>query len=51
MHCLLVLLILIFPRFNIVWLAPVALTPLLVACAHESSLKRRFLQGHFNSSH
>jgi apolipoprotein N-acyltransferase len=40
-----VLLILIFPRFNLVWLAPVALTPLLVACAREASWKRRFLQG------
>lgn len=40
-----VLLILIFPRFNLTWLAPVALTPLLIACARESSWKRRFLEG------
>jgi apolipoprotein N-acyltransferase len=40
-----VLLILIFPRFNFGWLAPVALTPLLVACTREASWKRRFLQG------
>ncbi len=40
-----VLLILIFPRFDLTWLAPVALTPLLIACARESSWKRRFLQG------
>jgi apolipoprotein N-acyltransferase len=40
-----VLLILIFPRFDLTWLAPVALTPLLIACARESSWKRRLLQG------
>jgi len=44
-----VLLILIFPRFDVTLLAPVALAPLLVACARErtakSSWKRRFLQG------
>ena len=40
-----VLLILIFPRFNFTWLAPVALAPLLVACAREASWKRRFLEG------
>jgi len=40
-----VLLILIFPRFNLTWLAPVALTPILLACARESSWKRRFLNG------
>ena len=40
-----VLLILIFPRFDLTWLAPVALSPLLVACARETSWKRRFLQG------
>jgi apolipoprotein N-acyltransferase len=42
-----VLLILIFPRFNFTWLAPVALTPILLACARELSWKRRFLQGWF----
>ena len=40
-----VLLILIFPRFDFTWLAPVALSPLLIACARERSWKRRFLQG------
>jgi len=40
-----VLLILIFPRFDFTWLAPVALSPLLVACAREKSWRRRFLQG------
>jgi apolipoprotein N-acyltransferase len=39
------LLILIFPRFDFTWLAPVALTPLLISCARESSWKRRFLEG------
>ena len=37
-----VLLILAFPRFNLVWLAPVALTPLLVAVAREPRPWRRF---------
>lgn len=40
-----VLLILIFPRYDLTWLAPVALTPLLFACAREPSWKQRFLQG------
>ncbi len=40
-----VLLILIFPRFDWTWLAPVALTPLLIACARERSWARRFLVG------
>jgi apolipoprotein N-acyltransferase len=39
------LLILIFPRFNLTWLAPVALAPILLACAREPSWKRRFLEG------
>jgi apolipoprotein N-acyltransferase len=39
------LLILIFPRFDLTWLAPIALSPLLVACAFERSWKRRFLEG------
>jgi apolipoprotein N-acyltransferase len=39
------LLILIFPRFDFTWLAPVALTPLLISCARESSWQRRFLEG------
>jgi apolipoprotein N-acyltransferase len=40
-----VLLILIFPRFDLMWLAPVALTPLLMACSRQSSWRSRFLQG------
>jgi apolipoprotein N-acyltransferase len=40
-----VVLILIFPRFDLTWLAPVALAPLLIACARETSWKRRFLEG------
>ena len=34
-----VLLVLIFPSFNFTLLAPVALTPLLIACAREASLE------------
>jgi apolipoprotein N-acyltransferase len=40
-----ILLVLLFPRFNLVWLAPVALTPLLIASAKQSSWRRRFLDG------
>jgi apolipoprotein N-acyltransferase len=40
-----ILLIAIFPRFNLVWLAPVALTPLLIACARERRWTHRFLLG------
>jgi apolipoprotein N-acyltransferase len=40
-----VLLILVFPGFNLTWLAPFALAPILVACARELSWKRRFLNG------
>ena len=40
-----ILLILTFPRFSVVWLAPFALTPLLLATAREFSWKRRFLLG------
>jgi apolipoprotein N-acyltransferase len=39
------LLVLIFPRFDLAWLAPVALTPLLVAAARERSPWRRFAMG------
>ena len=39
------LLILTFPRFSLAWLAPVALTPLLVALARERRPLRRFLFG------
>ena len=40
-----VLLVLIFPNFNFTVLAPVALAPLLIACARERSWKRRFVMG------
>jgi apolipoprotein N-acyltransferase len=43
--CSAALLILTFPRFSIVWFAPVALTPLLVAMAREPRWPRRFLLG------
>ncbi|MSV30127.1 MAG: apolipoprotein N-acyltransferase [Bryobacterales bacterium] len=39
------LLVLIFPRFNLVWLAPAALAPLLFAVAREPRPLRRFLLG------
>jgi apolipoprotein N-acyltransferase len=39
------LLILIFPRFNLVWIAPFALAPLLIAAAREPRPWRRFLLG------
>jgi apolipoprotein N-acyltransferase len=39
------LLVVLFPRYNLTWLAPVALTPLLIACAHESSWRKRLLNG------
>ena len=39
------LLILAFPNFNLTWLAPVALAPLLIALAREPRPGRRFLLG------
>jgi apolipoprotein N-acyltransferase len=39
------LLILTYPRFSLVWLAPFAIAPLLMAAAREDSWKRRFLLG------
>jgi apolipoprotein N-acyltransferase len=39
------LLVLLFPGFNLTWLAPVALAPILIACAREPSWKRRWLFG------
>jgi apolipoprotein N-acyltransferase len=39
------LLILVFPRFELVWLAPAALAPLLIAVAREPRGWRRFLFG------
>ena len=40
-----VLLILLFPRFGWTWLAPVALTPILISCCRERSWVRRALHG------
>jgi len=40
------LLVLLFPRFSYVWLAPVALTPLLIACAREQRWKWRLAFGY-----
>ncbi|MGH9591932.1 MAG: apolipoprotein N-acyltransferase, partial [Bryobacteraceae bacterium] len=40
-----VLLVLLFPPYSLTWLAPLALAPILVACARELSWKRRFLNG------
>lgn len=40
------LLVFLFPRFSFVWLAPVALTPLLIACARETRWKWRFALGY-----
>ena len=40
------LLILIFPRFDFVWLAPVALCPLLIAVTRERRAGPRFLLGY-----
>ena len=39
------LLILTFPKFSIVWFAPIALTPLLLAVTFEERPVRRFLLG------
>jgi len=39
------LLVLLFAPYGLTWLAPLALTPILVACAREASWKRRFLHG------
>jgi apolipoprotein N-acyltransferase len=41
-----ILLILTFPRFDLIWLAPIALTPLLIALAREASHFRRALLGY-----
>lgn len=39
------MLVLIFPRWEWTWLAPVALAPLVAACSREPAWKRRFLYG------
>jgi apolipoprotein N-acyltransferase len=40
-----VLLVLLFPKYDLTFLAPVALTPILIACAREASWKKRFFHG------
>jgi apolipoprotein N-acyltransferase len=40
------LLVLLFPRFSFVWLAPITLTPLLIACARENRWQWRFALGY-----
>jgi apolipoprotein N-acyltransferase len=40
------LLVLLFPRFSFVWLAPIALTPLIIACARETRWRWRFALGY-----
>jgi apolipoprotein N-acyltransferase len=40
------LLVLIFPRFSLAWLAPLALTPLLIACVRERRWRSRFALGY-----
>jgi apolipoprotein N-acyltransferase len=40
------LLVATFPRLSFFWLAPVALTPLLIACARERRWGRRFALGY-----
>lgn len=40
------LLVLVFPQFDLVWLAPAALTPLLIACARERRWLWRFAFGY-----
>jgi apolipoprotein N-acyltransferase len=40
------LLVLLFPRYSFVWLAPIALTPLLIACAREARWRWRFALGY-----
>jgi len=40
------LLVLLFPPFNLFWLAPVAIAPLLIACVREIRWRWRFLLGY-----
>ena len=40
-----ILLILLFPRFDLTWLAPIALSPVLISCAREPRWRKRFLHG------
>ena len=43
-----ILLIAIFPGYSFAWLAPIALTPLLIACAREPRLRTRFAFGYLS---
>ena len=40
-----VLQVLVFPRFDFIWLAPIAVAPLLIACAREDEWRVRFRAG------
>lgn len=40
------MLVLLFPPYNLAWLAPVAIAPLIVACARATSWKMRFGLGY-----
>jgi apolipoprotein N-acyltransferase len=40
------LLVLLFPQYSLIWLAPIALTPLLIACAREDRWRWRFALGY-----
>jgi apolipoprotein N-acyltransferase len=40
------MLVLLFPRFSLVWFAPIALTALLIACAREQRWRMRFAFGY-----
>ena len=46
-----VLLVLSFPSWNYYWLAPFALTPLLIALARETRPLHRFLLGYVTGNH
>jgi len=41
-----VLLVLLFPQYSLIWLAPIALTPLIIACAREPLWRKRFAFGY-----
>ena len=40
------LLVFVFPGFNFVWFAPIALSPLLIACMREPRWRARFILGY-----
>ena len=41
-----VLLVLLFPQSSLIWFAPIALTPLIIACAREPLWRKRFAFGY-----